>query len=327
MINRRDFLITTSTLAVSASWSELAFSQTVSNELARILVGFPPGGSTDVIARRLADKMRGVYAPNVIVENKPGAGAQIAVTALKNSAPDGATLLVSPGAPFSVYPFTYKKLPYSVDEVQPVCMLATFPFAFAVGPSVPLSVKTLREYLDWVRRNPNQGNYGSPAAGSTPHLVGELLAKQGATHLTHVTYRGDAAGIQDLLGGQLSGYSTVLGSLLPHLRSDKVRLLAISGASRSSFVPDVPTYKEQGLAIEFTEWFGLFAPAKVPAALVQKIGAVVQGAMTEPEFTRTLADFGMTPKITSAVDLARQIKTDSDQWGPVIRSLGFTADS
>lgn len=326
MITRRNFLVTSSSLA-AVSWSEYASTQSMNIDLARIIVGFPPGGSTDVIARRLADKMRGVYALNVIVENKPGAGAQIAVTALKNSPADGSVLMVSPGAPFSVYPFTYKKLPYAVDEVQPVCMLATFPFAFAVGPSVPATVKTLRDYLDWIKRNPNQGNYGSPAAGSTPHLVGELLAKQGATNLTHVAYRGDAAGIQDLMGGQLSGYSTVLGSLLPHLKSDKVRLLAISGATRSSFVPDVPTYKEQGFAIDFTEWFGLFAPAKVPLPLIQKIGSAAQDAMGDPAFTRTLADYGMTPKVANAVELARQIETDADQWGPIIKSLGFTADS
>lgn len=326
MISRRNFLLTSSSLA-AVSWGEPASAQTIHSDMARIIVGFPPGGSTDVIARRLADKMRGVYATNVIVENKPGAGTQIAVTALKNSPPDGSTLLVSPGAPFSVYPFTYKKLPYAIDDVQPVCMLATFPFAFAVGPSVPASVKTLREYLDWVNLNPNHGSYGSPAAGSTPHLVGELLAKQGATKLIHVAYRGDAAGVQDLLGGQISGYSTVLGSLLPHLKSDKVRLLAISGASRSSFAPDVPTYKEQGFAIDFTEWFGLFAPAKIPLALIQKIGSAVQGAMGDPAFARTLADFGMTPKVIGATELARQIKTDADQWAPIIKSLGFTADS
>lgn len=325
MISRRDFLTTTAALA-SASWVRSAYAQNIP-ELARILIGFPPGGSTDVIARRLADKMKGQYASSVIVENKPGAGAQIAVTTLKNSAPDGLTLLVSPGAPFSVYPFTYKKLSYAVDEIQPVGMVATFPFAFAVGPAVPASVKTLRDYLDWVKRNPAQGNYGSPAAGSTPHLVGELLSKQGATQLTHVAYRGDAAGIQDLLGGQLSGYSTVLGSLLPHLKGDKIRLLAISGAHRSTFVPEVPTYKEQGFAIEFTEWFGLFAPAKVPPATLQKIGSVLQTSLGDAEFGKALADFGMTPKFSGPADLARQIKTDAELWGPIIKSLGFTADT
>ena len=325
MISRRHFLTTTGALA-SASWVHSASAQTIP-ELARILIGFPPGGSTDVIARRLADKMKGQYASSVIVENKPGAGAQIAVTTLKNSAPDGLTLLVSPGAPFSVYPFTYKKLPYAVDEIQPVGMVATFPFAFAVGPAVPASVKTLRDYLDWVKRNSAQGNYGSPAAGSTPHLVGELLSKQGATQLTHVAYRGDAAGIQDLLGGQLSGYSTVLGSLLPHLKGDKIRLLAISGAHRSTFVSEVPTYKEQGFAIEFTEWFGLFAPAKVPPATLQKIGSVLQTSLGDAEFGKALADFGMTPKFSGPADLARQIKTDAELWGPIIKSLGFTADT
>ncbi len=222
-------------------------------EIARLLVGFPPGGSTDMVARRLAEQLRGRYAPTVIVDNRPGAGAQLAVVALRGSAPDGATLLLSPPPPFEIYPFTYKKLPYAPEDAVPVSLVCTFAFAFAVGPAVPATVKTLGDFLAWAKAHPAHANFGSPASGSPPHLIGSLLARQAGIELTHVAYRGDAPGLQDLMGGQIAAYSSVIGSFLPHMASGRLRLLAVSGTQRSPFVPELPTYREQGFAIDMTE--------------------------------------------------------------------------
>jgi tripartite-type tricarboxylate transporter receptor subunit TctC len=296
-------------------------------EVARLLVGFPPGGSTDTVARRLTDRLKGSYAPTVLVDNKPGAGAQIAVSALKASAPDGATLLLSPPAPFTIYPFTYKKLPYAPEDVLPVSLVCTFSFAFAVGPAVPASVTNLKQFLAWVKADPARASFGSPASGSTPHLVGILLSKMAGVELTHVAYRGDAPGLQDLMGGQVTGYSSVLGSFLPHLKSGRLRLLAVSGPARNSFVPDVPTFREQGYPIDLTEWFGVFVPARTPQAVVQRAAGAVQAAVEQAEFGRGLADLGMVARASTPEALADRLRSETEEWRANIKRIGFTADS
>ena len=325
MTNRRQFTAQLGALAAAAT---LPFATRAQHpELSRIIVGFPPGGSTDNVARRLAEKLRGPLSTNLIIDNKPGAGMQISVAALKDAPADGSALLLSPPAPFSIYPFTYKKLPYTVGDVTPVSMVCTFPFAFAVGPAVPDNVKNLPDFIAWAKANPAKANFGSPASGSTPHLVGSLLGQLAGVELTHVGYRGDAPGLQDLMGGQVSGYSTTLGSFLPHLKSGRLRLLAVSGTARSSFVPDLPTYTEQGYAVEMTEWFGLFVPARTPAAIIQRLAEATRIAVADPDYVRGLAEFGMTARATTSQELAAQLRAETDLWRVNVKRLGFTADS
>jgi tripartite-type tricarboxylate transporter receptor subunit TctC len=325
MSTRRQFTLQSASLALAAGLPRWAHAQ--QPETARLLVGFPPGGSTDNVARRLADRLRGSYAPNVIVDNRPGAGTQIAVTALKASAPDGATLLLSPPAPLTVYPYTYKTLPYRPDDLLPVSLVCTFSFAFAVGPLVPETVRTLKDFLDWARANPAKASYGSPSAGSTPHLVGALLSKMSGVELTHVPYRGDVPGLQDLMGGQVAAYSTVLGSFLPHLKTGRLRVLAVSGATRNPFVPDLPSHREQGLPIDLTEWFGIFLPKGTPAASVQRAASLVQAAVDQPDFAKGLAEFGMAARSSTPQALAERVAAESAQWSVDIKKIGFTAES
>lgn len=296
-------------------------------DLARLLVGFPPGGSTDNVARRLAEKLRGTYAANVLVDNKPGAGAQIAVTALKDSAPDGTSMLLSPPSPFTVYPYTYRKLPYTSEDVLPVSMVCTFPFALAVGAAVPDSVRTLQDFIAWAKANPGKANFGSPASGSTPHLVGSVLGKMAGFDFTHIAYRGDAPGLQDLMGGQVAAYSTVLGSYLPHLKSGRLRLLAVSGTERSVFAPDLPTYREQGFALDMTEWFGVFVPARTPAATIQRATEGVRAAVAQPDFARGLAEFGMTARSSTPQEMTTRMRAEAEQWRVHVKNIGFTADT
>lgn len=327
MTTRRQFATQLGTLAalVAAGMRHAAHGQQA--EIARVLVGFPPGGSTDNVARRLTDKLRGTYASNVIVENRPGAGAQIAVTATKEAAPDGTTLLLSPPAPFTVYPHTYRKLPYALEDVQPVSMVCTFPFAFAVGPAVPESIRNITDFVAWVKANPGRGAFGSPASGSTPHLMGSLLGQLAGVELTHVGYRGDGPGLQDLMGGQVPGYSTVLGSYLPQMKSGRLRLLAVSGATRSAFAPDVATFREQGYALDMSEWFGVFVPARTPAATVQRAGDAVRAAVAQPDFVRGLAEFGMTAQGSSAQELSQRVHAENAEWRANVKRIGFTAES
>ena len=327
MGNRRQFTSQTASLALLATLGLPRLARAQQLDTARILVGFPPGGSTDNVARRLADRLRGSYASNLIVDNKPGASTQIAVAALKASEADGATMLLSPPGPFTIFPYTYKKLPYRPDDFQPVSLVCTYSFAFAIGPAVPEGVRTLKDFLDWARANPSKASFGSPASGSAPHLIGSLLSKMAGVELTHIPYRGDAPGLQDLLGGQVAAYSTVLGSFLPHLKGDRLRVLAVSGAARNAFAPSLPTYREQGFPIDLIEWFGVFVPSATPQAVVQRLAGAMKTAVDQPDFAKGLADLGMSAGSSTPQALAERIRAESERWSVDIKKIGFTAES
>ena len=326
MIKRRRFNAGLAALATTAAGLPGA-ARAQMPDMLRLLVGFPAGGATDAVARRLADKLRGRLAANVIVENRPGAGAQLAVSALKSFPADGQTLLLSPPAPFLIYPFTYKALPYAPSDVVPVSLVCNFAFGLGVGPAVPASVRNLKEFLDWVKADPARGNFGSPAAGAPPHLVGALLSLQAGVPLTHVPYRGDAPGLQDLIGGQIPAFSSTLGSFLPNLRAGRLRLLAVSGTARNPFAPEVPTYREQGHPIDITEWFGVFAAAGTPAAAVQRAADAVKEAAEQADFVQGLADFGMAARASTPQALAARMRQETEFWRAEVRRVGFTAES
>jgi tripartite-type tricarboxylate transporter receptor subunit TctC len=322
MLDRRQFIAATATLAASPF---AAHAQALENT--RLLVGFPPGGTVDALARRLADKLRGSYAKNAVVENKPGAGGRLAAEELKRSAADGSTLLVTPAAMITLYPHLYSKLAYTPDDVVAVAGAATVAFALGVGPAVPDSVKTVKDFLAWAKANPGKANYGSPGAGSPPHMVAALLGKEGGVELNHVPYRGSAPGIQDLLGGQVTAFSSPVGDYLPHVKTGKLRVLATSGPRRSRFLPDVATYTEQGFkALEQEEWYGVFMPARTPADLVARAAGTIRDMMTAPDIAEALAPFGLEPAYQSPADLARAVKSENAAWGPIVKRVGFTAE-
>lgn len=325
MTNRRRFTTTLALMSAAGALPSLARAQ--STDTVRILVGFPAGGGSDNIARRLAERLQGSLAPTVIVENRAGAGGQIAVSALKNSAPDGATLLLTVPGPITLAQFTFKSLPYRPEDTVPVAMVSTFAFALAVGPAVPESVRTLKDYLTWARSSKANAVFGSPAAGATPHLVGMLLSKASGVELTHVPYRGDAPGIQDLLGGQVPAYLSTLGSFMPHMKSNRLRLLAVSGPSRNPIAPDVPTWREQGFAIDNIEWTGVFVPKGTPPATVQRVASAVQAVVAHPDFAKFLAELGMTPRTSTPQAFAEQVRAETEQWRIDIKRIGFSAES
>jgi tripartite-type tricarboxylate transporter receptor subunit TctC len=326
MFNRRQFLAASACATSFAGWPGLSRAQTL--ETARLLVGFPAGGTVDAVARRVADKLRGNYAKVVLVENKPGAGGRLAVEELKRSALDGTTLLVTPAAMITLYPHIYTKLPYGIEDVTPVSTVAQVAFAFGVGPAVPESVKNIKDFLAWAKANPGLANYGSPGSGSPPHMEGALLSKESGVELRHVPYRGSAPGIQDLLGGQVSAFSSPIGDYLPHLKTGKLRVLATSGPTRSRFAPNVPTYTEQGLKVlEMVEWYGLFLPPKAPPELVQRAAASVRAAMAAPEMAEGLVAFGLDITVNSPADLAKAVKEENAAWGTIVKKVGFTPEA
>jgi tripartite-type tricarboxylate transporter receptor subunit TctC len=296
-------------------------------ETAKILVGFPPGGTTDVMARKIAEKLRGPYARSVIVENRPGAGGQLGVTALRDSPGDGSTLLLTPSSMLTIYPNTFKSLQYKLEDVAPVSLAMYTQHVLSVGPAVPDSVKALKEFFAWAKANPDKANYGSPGAGSMPHLIGVLLTKSAGADFRHVAYRGSAPGIQDLLGGQISSFLGPAGDVIAHSKAGKVRVLGVSGKERDAFLPAVPTMREQGFAIALREWYAFFMPAKASADAVQRASAALQQAIAQPDVVEFGKQFGMEMQSSSPRLLADVLNADAAEWSGLAKETGFTADS
>ncbi len=291
----------------------------------KILVGFPPGGSADVVARHLADKLAPGYTKSAIVDNKPGAAGRIAIDALKASPPDGRTLLLTPASTVTVYADIYRNLSYNpYTDLVPVSLAATFVHGLAVGPMVPAEVKSLAQFADWAKANPSKASCGNPGEGSFPHFLTLVLAKALGAPIQPVPYRGGAPALNDMLASQLAALMLPDGSFLPYGKDKGVRVLATSGTQRSPFYPDVPTFAEQGVKeLVVTEWFGLFAPKATPATVVSNAAQAIAKVIAAKDIDTAFAKFGMVPKATTPAELTALIKSDAATWGPVIKATGF----
>lgn len=304
------------------------FAQGASIDVARFITGFAAGGTSDTLCRRLAARMSGSYARSVVVENRTGAGGQIAIQAMKGLPADGSAILQTPMSMLGIYPHIYKKLAYDpLKDVTPVSLGCVFDFGFAVGPMVPASVRTVPEFLAWAKSSDNR-SFGSPAPGSVPHFIGVLLGRSAGMEMTHIAYRGTQPAIVDMIGGQLPAVSGPVGDFLPHVAAGKCRLLATSGSARNRFAPDVTTFTEQGLKdMAFSEWFGLFLPAGASAEVVQRANAALRPALAAPEVVEGLAAMGLQATSSTPAELAQRLKADHDRWGPIVKAIGFTAES
>lgn len=311
-----------------AALAAAPFSARAQGQPPRILVGFPAGGSVDTTARRFADFARGKQAETVLVEQKVGAGGRIAIAALKDAAPDGQTLLLSPSSMFTIYPHAYRKLAYNpAADFIPVAPLALSTCGFGVGPMVPATVKTLAQLADWLKANPDKAAYASPAAGAMPHFLGNQFEHAAGLKLTHAPYRGAAPGMQDLMGGQIASGCFSIGDFLPHLASGRVRLLGVTDKARSRFAPDVPTFEEQGFkGIVGVESYGLFVPAKTPQAAVDKLADIARAAVREPAVIDALAKLGFEPLSLGSADYTKRLAAEREYWGPVVKASGFSSD-
>lgn len=326
MLTRRRFTQLSAVAVGASAWPFTALAQG-HPDLVRIVSGFPPGGTVDVLARRVADKLRGNYAAGAVVENKPGAAGQIGVIALKDSKPDGSTLLLTPSSMLSIYPYTYPKLQYTLADVAPVSVGAYINHGLAIGPAVPESVKTLKDFLAWAKARVDQANFGSPGAGSMPHMIGVLLGKFSGVELRHIPYRGTVPGVQDLLGGQISSFCGPIGDYLPHVKTGKLRVLAISGKSRSPFLPEVTTLREQGYPLTVREWYGFFLPGKASPEVIRRAAAYLQPALTQPDLVEFGKQFGLEVQSSTPEQLAALLQADAEEWRRLIRQVGFTAES
>ncbi len=326
-LSRRTLLHTPAASALLAATPRV-FAQAVLDNV-KIITGFPPGGTSDTICRRVAAKLTPAYARSAVVENRTGAGGQIAIQGLKTMAPDGSTLLQTPMSMLGIYPHIYKKLAYDpVADLSPVTLGCTFDFGFAVGPAVPATVKSLPDFLAWCKANPDKANFGSPAAGSVPHFIGALLGRNASVDLKHVPYRGTQPAILDMIGGQVQAVSGPIGEFTQHVAAGKCRLLAASGNTRSKFAPDTATMVEQGLRdMNFSEWFGFYLPGKAAADVVQRANIALRTALADKETVDGLALMGLEARSSTPAELAAMLKADTERWGPIVKTIGFTADS
>lgn len=319
-LSRRHMLSTFTAAAAAVSLPIFAQAAPV-----KILVGFPPGGSADATARLIADKMSESLGSAVIVENRPGAGGRIAAQAVKDAAPDGNLLMLVPMAVMVVQPVVFKSIKYdTTKDFTPIGNAATFPLALATGPATP--AKNMTELIAWIKANPNLANYGSPATGSLPHFLGEMLGQAAGVKMQHVPYQGGAPLMTALLGGQLPiGFDTPLEFAENH-RAGKLRIQAVSSAQRMPQFPDVPTLREAGINIEASAWFGMFGPAGMQAARVDQLSVLVQGALKQADVVSKLNNLGLTAAPQSSAEMARRLAADKARWEPVIRATGFQAD-
>jgi tripartite-type tricarboxylate transporter receptor subunit TctC len=290
----------------------------------KFLVGFPAGAGLDTLTRLVADKMRGALGQPVVVENRPGAAGQIAMSAVKAAAPDGLTLVMTPLVTVVTAPHIFPKLPYDAfADFVPVAHTANFLFAFTTSPSVA----TLKDYVALVKQDTKHGNYASAGTGSLPHFFSLLFADTAGIRMNHIGYKGTAPALTDLLGGQISAFMGTVSDVAGQHKAGKLRVLATSGARRARELPEVPTFRELGFNIEGGGWYAVYAPAKTPKDVVDRLATAINEGVRAPDVREKLEAMGMEPTGLGPGELARIHKADYDKWGPVIKASGFKPDS
>lgn len=293
----------------------------------RIIVGFPAGGGTDVLARLLSEKLKERYAASSIVENRTGAATRIAIEYVKNAEADGSVMLFTPDFPMTVYPFSFRSLNYDpVRDFTAVAPAAKSALAFSVGPAVPAEIKTLSDFVTWAKANPDKATYATTAAGGTPHFTGLMLSQDSKVPMTPVHYKGGAPALQDLIGGHVSSSINPVGETLPFAKAGSVRVLAVTSPQRSVFLPDVPTMKESGYNVVIEAWLGVLVPSKTPVDVVAKLNQAVKQAFSAPDVVEKLAVLGNEPAYQTPAEFAVTLRADLERWAPIVKASGFVAD-
>ena len=292
----------------------------------RIVVPFPPGGTTDILARAAAQKMTEAWKEQAVVDNRPGAGGNIGAELVARSPADGYTLLMGTVGTHAINASLYAKMPYDhVKDFAPVILVAAVPNVLVVHPSLP--VHSVAELIAYAKANPGKLNFASSGSGTSIHLAGELFKVMAGVQMTHVPYKGSAPAISDLLGGQVQLMFDNLPSALPQIKAGKLRALAVTSAQRASALPDVPTIAESGLpGYEASSWFGLLAPAGTPQDVVAKINGEVARWLASPEAKEKLLSQGANAAGGTPEDFVRHIAAESAKWQQVVRASGAKVD-
>ncbi|HVZ46160.1 MAG TPA: Bug family tripartite tricarboxylate transporter substrate binding protein [Ramlibacter sp.] len=290
----------------------------------KILVGFPPGGSVDVIARLLAEKMKVSLGQNVIVDNKAGAAGRVVLGDLKRAVPDGQTLVLSPSGGLVIAPWLYKLDYDPIKDFTPIARVVTFDFAVTVGPGAPAG--DLKTVLAWMKANPSKANYATSGAGTVPHFAGLLIAQASGVPLTHVPYRGGAPAAQDLIGGQIPLMVDTASETIEHHKAGRVRIIAVTGEQRMKALPEVPTLKEAGINTAADAFFGLYGPPGMSPDVVARIDKAVAEALKAPDIQEKIYAFGLVPNYAGASELATTQAMHLKRWEAPIKASGFKAE-
>ncbi|MBK6716868.1 MAG: ABC transporter substrate-binding protein [Burkholderiales bacterium] len=293
----------------------------------RLLVGFPPGGASDSVARVLAEKLQVLLKQQVIVENRPGVGGRIAAQAVKNAAPDGLTYMVAPNATFVFQHLTYPVSVLGYDmttDFTSVAQINSYPMAMVVSAGV--GVKTAKEYVAWLKANPDKGTFGTAGQGGDTHFNGLQFAKVAGVKMTVVPYRGNGPLVTDLVGGQILTGNMVAGDALQHVKSGKLTYIGVFAPKRSPLLPDVPTLAEQGFDTGGDNgWMGLWGPARLPKAELERMQGALKHVLAQPEVKELMMNrLAQVADYRSGEEADRQLKAELAHWGPVIKASGFT---
>jgi tripartite-type tricarboxylate transporter receptor subunit TctC len=307
-------------------WPAMAAAQPTAGGQVRLIVPFPAGGPTDIVARPLAQLLGDALKATVVIDNRGGAGGSLGADAVAKSTPDGRTLLMGTVGTHAINPALYKKLSYEAErDFTPIALVAKAPVAIVVHPAQPIN--TVADLVALAKRMPGQLNFGSAGAGTPGHLTGEIFKSAAGIDLQHVPYRGSAPAVTDLLGGQLQLMFDPLQSVLSNVLGGRLRAIAISSKTRASVLPNVPTIAESGYdGFETTAWWGVFAPAKLPADMTEALGREIERIVLGEAFRANLEPLGVLPTVLTGRAFAEFQTTELAKWGKAVRQSGATAD-
>jgi tripartite-type tricarboxylate transporter receptor subunit TctC len=324
IIDRRRF-----TRALLAAGLTAPFDLRAQPDVLRVVCGYPAGGSVDIVSRKLAEKLAGRVAATAVVENKPGAAGRLAVDELRKSAADGSVLLVTPASIMTLYPHVYRQLSYDVfTDVAPVCSVAATTFALAVGPKVPASVASFETLMQWFRADPGAAQCGNPGAGSLPHFMAMLLAREARIELAHIPYRGGSAAMQAAAAGEVACALATEASARPLVQAGRLRVLATTGAERSALFPQAATFKQLGWpALTQKEWYGAFMPARTPKATLTAAADAWRTASMDADVKDTWERAGLLVEASTPAQLQAALRSEHDFWAPLVKASGFTPEA
>jgi tripartite-type tricarboxylate transporter receptor subunit TctC len=317
---RRKFLHLAAGAAAMPAVSRMARAQTYPTRPVRIVVGFAPGGGTDIAARLIGQWLSERLGQQFIVENRPGAGANIAMEAVAKAQPDGYTLLlVSPGA--AINATLYDKLNYNfIRDIAPIGGIIRVPNVMVVHPSFP--AKTVLEFIEYAKANVGKVNMASGGNGTSEHVSGELFKMMAGINMVHVPYRGGGLAVSDLLGAQVQVLFGNILTSIEHVRSGKLRALAVTTATRSDVLPDIPTVGEFVPSYEASNWWGVAAPKNTPVAIINTLNGAINAGLVDPQMRARLIDLGGTPLAGSPADFQKLIVDETEKWAKVVRFSG-----
>jgi len=301
----------------------MAFAQAWPSKPIRLVVPYPPGGSTDLLARTIGVKVGEALGQQIVVDNRAGAGGMLGSEIVARSAPDGYTILLGTGATHGLTLLLSKSVPYDpVKDFTPITAAVEVPIILVVHPSIPGT--TAKDLIDWAKKNPGKFSYGSSGTGSPHHLSGELLKQISGTDMVHVPYKGAAPAVQDLMGNQIPAVFTTLSTALPHIKGGKIRAIGFVEAKRQQSVPEIPTIGESvpGYVMP-ASWLGFFGPAGLPEAILKRLNAEIVKAVQSPDVRAKLEAAGMPVVGTSAEEFARMVKDDIETFRRIVTAAGI----